>query len=91
MSSKRLKRTDVEALAALYGCCIDYKEVRYAPWNYQYRTYAIYGDEQEYIGDTPRTTKDFFNDWTNQRWVEVFQRITGKKTPDVWQRQGGAS
>jgi hypothetical protein len=80
---RRLTRTEVEALAALFGCRLEYKaEYPNSAWQ---NTYVVHRGTRKAIGSTRVSNRDFSTK-TNHEWSEIFREISGISTANLWEQ-----
>lgn len=82
MMSNRLTRNEVEALAALFGCQMEYKTQHLSVWQ---DTYVVCRDTRKPIGSTRVSNRDFSTK-TNHEWAAIFREVSGMSTADLWSR-----
>jgi len=85
---RRLTRNEVEELAALFGCRLEYK-AGYPNSDWQ-DTYVVHKDTRKAIGSTRTSNRDFSTK-TNHEWPEIFREISGMSTANLWKqgKRGG--
>jgi hypothetical protein len=80
---RRLTRNEVEALAALFGCRLEYKS-QYSGLLWQ-DTYVVYKDTRKAIGSTRTSNRDFSTK-TNHEWSEIFREVSGISSANLWEQ-----
>lgn len=80
----RPTRKQVEDLAALFGCCIEYGP-RKSCSNWR-EIYIVHGETREQVGETWKLGQDLGLSWTTQDWTKAFQRISGVSGAELWSR-----
>lgn len=86
---KALSRIEAEKLAGIYGCKITYHRAANASlFSNAQDTYIECGNAREHVGRSYGASRAvFFCGWTTADWIKAFERVSGKKTANLWAQE----